>query len=937
MIALLIFSAMMSSVAVSGKQKSMRSSGVADWDGERLHEYRCLPTDFYKDEYFRDDEALLPPVLLPRDLVEVDYLPTTEPLDLEAPVYRTKTLSLGNEVLPVYAERYKIADTVLKNTFTFIKTETGSGKSTQVPQILHDTSLFNTIIVTQPRRMAARNVFERIRYELGTKLGEDAAAQLTSFQTAGERSGPNDAKIKVVTDGLEVARQADDGAIAEGDVIIIDELHEDNENIEILFAWAKRAGARNPNLRFVFLSATIDAADRAHYLEEATGQPVPIIEIAGRQHSIEMREEPESDAVTQTLKAAAEIYDQQQEAVTEFNRILVFVPGKGEIEDTIDQIRKRLPPHIVKLAHIHPLHAKLSPAQQQAAIAKYPGIAITVATEVAETSLTVEGVKYVVDSGYSRRIEIDQEGVRGLMLRPISKAACRQRAGRAGRLVDGIYIATRLNAETDYMSYEDREDYPMPAILRADLARTTLRLAARGFNIAMFDFYHTVKPEAIERAQSLLRMLGALDIDNGITDMGRRMDEFPVCATSARMLIEAESKKLPQQTRAYLAAMVAAKEVGGLPYFARGVSKRWEELTEETSSDMLVQLDILTGVQDMDLKQLAELDLDVQNVVRAREQYQKIAKKISAYKPILAPPTEAERNKLKECIYAGQIGSMFMHIGAGKYRHLGGTATERSISRRSRVTGRPEALVGDMYRIEYWKDGERFTDNIVEHPTGATLRDLGKVASHLVQIEHGEIVYRDGTFKQKTKKLLHGVDLKEPSEVLASPDVPGYQETLIDFALENPGDNQKALRKVKKQLEEYRRIAKDYVPQITHDELKELLREATSGGITEPWEIDSKLGYLMQSKNLYLDTYLSAQRRSQIERDAPKVIVAEDVTLLIKYSNSQPSIVGYDKHDIVELTEEIFLEDGRQVYFAHGSQRYTLTQIKRKLEIKQYA
>lgn len=908
----------------------------ADFEGTPFAGLRNLPTDFFTTEdhpaYFYEDEISKRPVTIPRELSDIAY-PAHTASDANL-LYTSDSRELGNKELPFYAMRHEVAESVRENPFTIIVAETGAGKSTQIAQILLNAG-FDTIYQTQPRRAAARNVYQRIKEEIGLKLGAAEAADLVSYTTAGEREGPGGSRIKVLTDGLHLERdQLHGDGLGDNDVLVIDEVHEWNVSIEFMVAWAKKEVAKNPNLRVVLMSATTESETLADYLGETHEKRPAIIEVPGRTFDVDWHYRPDSTVVKEAVKAATTIYGNQLQGSDEPNGILVFEPGKREIQDTIEEIRRRLPPDVAKAAKIFPLHAKLSVAEQQAAFQNYPGVKIIVATNVAQTSLTIPDIKYVIDSGYQRRIELDDNGAQGLVLNPISQADCIQRAGRAGRVSDGTYILTRLDEKTDYTPFEKRDAYPMAEILRTDIVRNTLRIAGAGYNIAMLDFYHPVAPEIIDQAQTTLRTLGALDLDNDITELGKKMNQFPVCVTSARMMVEVG--RFSENTRAYMAAVVAAKEAGGLPYFAYNAGRHWQSLTEESASDMLAQLDIFIAAQGMTEKEMKDYDLDVHNIERTREQYHKIATKVNAYQEKLLPPTLEEREDLRHCILAGSPTSIYIHQGSGNYRHLGDPDTLRQISNRSLVRSHPAALIGDRYRVEYYANGLRQEKHILENVTSATLSELGKVALGQTEWKSQGLSMRGGKFVDVRRLHLFGVDLGTAEEVLADPS-PKLREAVIAHALEHAGPQQTKLRGIKKELERLARLAKDPVNQLTQDQLIQLVHDAAPEDVTDPAVIDNNLRLLMADRNLSLDSFVPAERRCRIEADAPAEIEAEGTAFKVSYQNSRPVVRHYHTRDIAGLHDEIFLPDGRQIWFAHERKRCSLVELQEKLGVSVYA
>jgi ATP-dependent helicase HrpA len=434
------------------------------------------------------------------------------------------------EELPVSARREEIAHAIAEHQVVIVSGETGSGKTTQLPKICLTLGRGQHRLIghTQPRRIAASSVARRIAQELNSPLG-DVVGFKVRFT---DRTRPG-AAVKLMTDGILLAESQADPLLRAYDTIIIDEAHERSLNIDFLLGYLKQLLPRRPDLKVIITSATIDAERFAGHFG-SRDRPAPVISVSGRTYPVEIRWRPvkdEDDADDRTLM------DGIVDAVDECARagrgdVLVFLPGEREIREAAEALRKHHPPG----TEILPLFARLS-AEEQDRVFK-PGGArrIVLATNVAETSLTVPGIRYVVDTGvarikrYSYRNKVEQ-----LQVEPISQAAASQRAGRCGRVAEGICI--RLYDEADFLK---RPKYTDPEILRSSLASVILRMKSLGLgDVRAFPFVEPPPGRAIADGYDLLAELNAVDEDNELTSVGRELATLPLDPRVGRMLLAA--------------------------------------------------------------------------------------------------------------------------------------------------------------------------------------------------------------------------------------------------------------------------------------------------------------------------------------------------------------------------------------------------------------
>ncbi|PWR06194.1 ATP-dependent RNA helicase HrpA [Micromonospora sicca] len=453
--------------------------------------------------------------------------------------------------LPVSERRDDIAAAIRDHQVVIVAGETGSGKTTQLPKICLELGrgISGLIGHTQPRRLAARTVADRIAEELGTELGDVVGYKVRFTDQVGENS-----LVKLMTDGILLAELQTDRMLRQYDTLIIDEAHERSLNIDFILGYLRQLLPRRPDLKVIITSATIETDRFARHFADAEGQPAPIVEVSGRTYPVEVRYRPLVE-VTEAEESDADdeenVRDQIQaigDAVEELaaegpGDILVFLSGEREIRDTADALGKLVQKKRSLLGtEILPLYARLSSAEQHRVFAPHAGRRVVLATNVAETSLTVPGIKYVVDPGtarisrYSSRLKVQR-----LPIEPVSQASANQRKGRCGRTSDGICI--RLYDEQDF---ESRPEFTDPEILRTNLASVILQMTSIGLgDIAAFPFIDPPDRRNVADGVNLLHELGALDPTEAdpakrLTPLGRRLAQLPVDPRLARMVLEGE-------------------------------------------------------------------------------------------------------------------------------------------------------------------------------------------------------------------------------------------------------------------------------------------------------------------------------------------------------------------------------------------------------------
>ncbi|MBO9520782.1 MAG: ATP-dependent RNA helicase HrpA [Nocardioidaceae bacterium] len=437
--------------------------------------------------------------------------------------------------LPVSARREEIAKTIRDHQVVIVAGETGSGKTTQLPKICLALGRGEGRLIghTQPRRIAARSVAERIAEELGTELGDVVGYQVR-FTDRTSKAG----RIKLMTDGILLAELQHDRDLKRYDTLIIDEAHERSLNIDFILGYLKRLLPRRPDLKVIVTSATIDVERFSAHFDGA-----PVVEVSGRTYPVEIRYRPLMEVPEEDEEGEVVVRDQTEAIVAAVDElraeidgdILVFLPGEREIRDTADVLKRKADGP--QGFDVVPLFSRLSAAEQHRVFEPHTRRRVVLATNVAETSLTVPGIRAVIDTGVARisRYSVRTK-VQRLPIEPISQASANQRSGRCGRLGPGIAI--RLYSEADF---EARPEFTDPEILRTTLAGVILQMAAlRLGDLGRFPFVEPPDARNVRSGQLLLEELGAVKARGGLTGIGRKLARLPIDPQLGRMLLEAD-------------------------------------------------------------------------------------------------------------------------------------------------------------------------------------------------------------------------------------------------------------------------------------------------------------------------------------------------------------------------------------------------------------
>jgi len=896
----------------------------------------------YQLEQSRQDKARLVELLRSRQTVaKID----TEPQ------------GLGNKTLPSYKYKKEIIETLEHHRAIILGGETGSGKSTQVPQFLYEAGYDKTFVLV-PRRVIADGLGDRIREEMTTQLGEDASDLIGIIH--GERTETNDAnRIVVMTpdtfNGMErdLVRLYKDKKVA----IISDEIHEANLFTEIATGVAAMAVQDNDNWRLIAASATHNAETLYKPFGRINGNgEVPVVTIEGRPFNIELIENPD-----QTPMQAYASLDTLPE------KSMIFTSGKKEIDYIIEETIKELDNKekgASAAVMFRKLHGELTEFELSHINDPVPeGYKLVIVSSPAGMSgITISGVTHVITDGTINRSELDDDGVRGLTRRYLSKAGVTQQIGRAGRDVPGgigilckpITIeedklrARRQEIENPHMPfipYGERLPHEPAEIYHSNLGRVVLRVAGlnRHFGDVNEFIPHRVAQSAIIGAEESLYRLGALDLEDKITRIGTQMNKFSLSPEISRGVVEAKVNSRSIQHLAQVALIAAAVEEGGIQDFSDR-SVRWKDFIRPTTADdFIAQLDLMAAVREAEKEYgieterffFDEHDLHPKKIERARKTARKILRtlKVDLDNVVLMPPRPDEEALLRSDFTAGMIDLVYEETSRRQkkvfYRNIHGddAATERFISGRS-VARPPKG--GIVAGIPRWyekrnKTGMMQRYDVVEQILFVKHEDVSRYATQNSLLMSKILQPRiDGDMAVEQEQRMFGtIQVGEPVTSTRQELIPeSTQKLLVHSALERQGEAQQALRAIADELGHYehtipadvlREFRRNSAPaDITKKTIEDLLREFAKETRSLS-QLDRRLAQYVYSKGMSINRYYDNQARAELQARSPGHIEIGGHESRVFYEKGQPYVTQLTRDQRSKVKGDVYLPDGREV------------------------
>lgn len=621
---------------------------------------------------------------------------------------RQESYVFGNPNLPIATHRDLITDTIMNNDVTVLGSNTGTGKSTMVPQMLYETGEFRHIHITQPRIVAGREVSGYVTKQMSEAVGSDMSS-VVGYRTSTEGNLQPSNRIRFYTDGhlfSQMVHLVDRGTITKDDVIGIDEAHERNMQIDSVMALANELG-----LRLFIMSATINRIKFAKHCSEVRGGiDVPIIDIPGR--TFEIQEIAGGNFVDEIVNYANKSVDGRP------LNIQAFIPGEREANSTIGRIMNRIPSGYTVLK----LNGDQTLEEQRRCFEHYPNGKIVLSTNVGRTSITIPDNDVAIDSMWER-VDDFNLGKRALHVRPVSQASVEQARGRVGRTKPGIYVQAQLESYPPIPKINGKymlERYDIPGILKSDLTSQELKLTTAGYSIDTLPYLDPARSHEVDYARQKLVKLGARGVESArLNDIGEQMAKLPLDAHYARMMVE--SRNYSTDVQMQMAAMLSASEVQGITMTEKD-AEAWRSLTSENRSDMLVQLDVFIQSLDMNEAEMSRYNIINQRRLKAIRKFERLCEDLNLDSRQIDLPNEGERQALLGCIVTGNDG-LFVSRGYEQYGDERGEI--RRLSRSTSVMQNEGLVVGTAFTLQHMR-GVLKSHDLITNATAVTPAMLEK-------------------------------------------------------------------------------------------------------------------------------------------------------------------------------------------------------------------
>jgi len=839
--------------------------------------------------------------------------------------------------LPIDKFKEEIVEKVKNSQTVIISAETGAGKSTRVAQYLAEQG--TSVIITETTKVSTESLTTRVAEEMQSFVGSKEIDY-----RHGEKKSDSNPKILFCTDGLQLVRELTSTKKAK--VLIIDEVHEWNTNIETLIAWSKKRQQEEPDFKLILMSATIDYDNLSKYFNNC-----PVIKVPGRTYPVTRFEQFSRDAEDQKRLMQAKTLE-----LSNLNKnILVFLPGKEEINEFVTKLKAEVEDRAVVL----PLHGDINHENRKLCFQKYSKPKIVVATNIAQTSITIEDIDAVVDSGLEKRTEV-VNNVEGLYLRNISLVDCEQRAGRAGRTKPGEYYLISRDSTS-------RLQYPVPEIQRKLLDQVVLRLATSGYDATQLEFFHTVAPEKINEANKSLKALGAMDEQGNVTEVGHLISKLPCSVAYARMIVEAYKYNFDVVDDVItIASILESGSIRDRKKDEYG-QKTWPQHINEKESDLLAELEMWNLVKNSK-DHYTSYGILRNNYVRARDFRKLLSQRF--YEEINDPKNKklfSKINKyqsnnhresiLKSCI-AGMVDHLYQHYYENRYGdqiYKNGTDIERKIDENSVIKKSYDWIVGKPFDTTSRKTGKAI--NIINFASAVDPNWLAEVAPQLMTYQYDRYDWSDdqGCVTVRQTALFNSSAISK-KDVAAKANLESAK--ILSWALSHSRRELNGIaREINKLNHEtlktcdtlwYKSGGK--IARITGQDIEQkLLAFLSNFPITSIKELEE---LIQQNKIKFTDLYcppdqfIDPAEQQRIMTENPDSIDINNKNYPIEYSKNYNdeffAEINMDIDDLMLLTENIILPSGRLVriiikdpyYSGESIKDSNIDRLKQTLETK---
>ena len=875
-----------------------------------------------------------------------------------------EVLDLGNKTLPAYKYKTELVANIETHKAVIVGGETGSGKSTQLPQYLYEAG-YDATFVLVPRRIIANGLGERIRSELSEQITdpEQNFDEIVGI-VHGERSEQHEKnRIIVMTPNTFIKMEPELRKKLNGKkvAIIADEIHEANLFTEIAVGVAAMAVRDQESWRLVAASATHNADTLRRPFERINNGFVPTVEIEGRPFEVELQEEPE---LTPPQAYARDGWEDL--------KTMIFTSGKKEIRHVIDETRRELEKIqrgssrnvVFRMLHGELTKTELSHINNPVGEGQR---LVIVSSPAGMSGITIPGVTRVITDGTINRSELDDDGASGLKRKYLSRAGIKQQIGRAGRDVPGgigvvcapmfseekdsvDHLVEYVSEETGYVALENREAHEPPEIYNTNLASVVLEVAAGDRVFSHINDYipNRVQPINIITSEESLARLGALDDDDKITPTGRRMEMFPVRPELGRGLVEATLPGRSLQHMARAAFVAAAFDVGGIidNQASEAAERLRRQIIRRTShDDLMVQLDLMSKLYERTDEQWSGYDFVERHGLHAKriERVRKTTKKILAVlniKPqniVIQESLPDEDKQLRDDFTSGFLDFIYEDIGTARgratiYRNIHGNSesTTRTISDRSAARIDRKVLVAGVprwYLKGRTKDGRPIKHDILDtvFPVDSSVIGAHAMNNGLVQKVWASSRMVGDMVVDLEQGRFGSLVVGSPKKGVAHEAISQHsQAVLLEHVLTHPGRVQRALRTLAEQLGSYRqRIPEEVlfmhrVPDAPDDVTQEWVTEVLKGLIQNTataHDVDDKLAALVYSDNITLEQYYGVESIATFDTLSPQEVEVAGERIHIHYDQARPYATKMQRRQLIKINQAVYLPDGREVLY----------------------